>query len=412
MPPAPGTARVVLVGGRVVTPDGIDDDLSIVVEGSRVAELRPGRWAPASADDAGRATHVVDVGGKLVTPGLIDLHVHGGFGASFDRSDDDTLATLLHRFARCGVTSLQASLVSAPVPELLARVDRLASVRVLDGAAQLIGVHLEGPFLAPEQCGAHDPAVLRAPLPDDVAALAERGGQITMITLAPELPGGLDAVARLTAAGIVVAVGHSEASVEDVAAATQAGLSHVTHLWSAQTTLTRCGPWRIPGLLEASLASTALTAEVIADGKHLPVQLLEIARRCLGQRLVVVSDGTAGTGMPPGFGYQLGTVSCVVGEGVGMVVGADAFGGSTSTVPQMLAHLHRDVGWPLTDVVSMVTSRAATVAGVADAKGSIAPGMDADLAIFDDHFVPWATMIGGRWVPAMPGPGADRPSLG
>jgi N-acetylglucosamine-6-phosphate deacetylase len=156
----------------------------------------------------------------------------------------------------------------------------------------------------------------------------------------------------------------------------------------------------VPGLLEASLASTGLTAEIIADGRHLPPTLLEVARRCLGDRLVVVSDGTPGTGMPAGFQYDLAAVRCEVADGVGMVVGVDAFGGSTSTLPQMLAHLHGDLGWPLQEVVAAATVRPAQVIGVADRKGAIAAGFDADLAVFDDGFVPYGTVLRGRWLPA------------
>ena len=381
-------------------PEGVRRDVLVEIEGSRVAKV-------LDADESSGVVDVptLDVGGRLVTPGLVDLHVHGGFGHAFDEPDEPgaepAWPAVLRGLARRGVTSMQASLVSARIPQLC---DRLAQMEELtgeiDGGAHVIGVHLEGPFLAPEQCGAHEPAVLRDPTPADVTALLDHRDLVRMITLAPELPGALDAVRRFAAAGIVVAAGHSQASAADLAAAQAAGLSHLTHLWSGQSTTHRRGPWRVPGLLEAGLASTGLTAEVIADGRHLPPQLLEIARRCLGENLIVVSDGTPGTGQPPGFGYQLGAVACEVGDGVGRVVGADAFGGSTTTVPQMLNHLHNDLGWPLPEVVAMATARPAAVAGISHHKGAIATGMDADLAVFDPHFQPWGTVLRGRWLGA------------
>ncbi|APU16454.1 MULTISPECIES: N-acetylglucosamine-6-phosphate deacetylase [Actinoalloteichus] len=493
------STRLVLIGGAVVLPDGVRRGLGVHVEGGRIVDLTD-REPPVGA-------RVIELDGRLVTPGLIDLHVHGGAGYSFDRpsrsvegraaegaaawsggatagaggpdahaismgsgfpdahsmgdgeSDahalggggpdthalggggpdahalggggpdahsmgvgfpdahsmgvgfPDAVTLVLRHLARAGVTSAQASLVSSDVPDLVSWLDDpiWTAARPAD-AAELLGVHLEGPFLAATQCGAHDPAVLRAPSRDDVAALLSHRELIRMITLAPELPGAIEAVRRFAEAGIVVAAGHSEATAADLAAATDAGLTHVTHLWSGQSTTTRRGPWRVPGLLEASLAATGLTAEVIADGHHLPPELLEIARRCLGDRLIVVSDGTPGTGLPTGSRYDLGTVRCEVGDGVGMVVGADSFGGSTATLPRLLAHLHDELGWPLTEVVTAATSRPAAVAGVADRKGVVEVGMDADLAVFDPGFRPWGTVLRGRWTPNAPTAPDDRRS--
>src|SRR5699024_12187961 len=206
------------------------------------------------------------------------------------------------------------------------------------------------------------------------------------------------AVEQFRAAGTVVAAGHSEARVPDLQAAQAAGLSHLTHLWSGQSALVREGPWRVPGLLEASLASTGLTAEVIADGKHLPPALLEIARRCLGEDLIVVSDATSGAGLPEGSRYALAEVVCEVRDGVGVVVGADAFGGSTTTLDAMLAYLHRELGWPLAEVLPMVTSRPAHVLGRAAAKGTLRVGADADILVTDQDLNPWSTIVRGEEV--------------
>ncbi|WP_116950213.1 N-acetylglucosamine-6-phosphate deacetylase [Jiangella endophytica] len=394
--------RLALTHATVVSRGRVEPDRTVVIDDDRIAAV-----VPAASGDVVRGARIVDVGGRIVTPGLIDLHVHGAAGYGFDDADRATVTTVLRHLAAAGVTSVQLSLVSAPVDVLAARVAELSGL--VDGppadAARVLGVHLEGPFLAAAQCGAHDPAVLLPPSPRDVDVLLEHADTLRMITLAPELPGAVEATRRLAGAGVVVAAGHSDATAGQLAAAADAGLSHVTHLWSGQSTTRREGPWRIPGLLEGALAAADLTAEVIADGRHLPPELLEIARRCVGDRLVVVSDGTAGTGMPAGYRYRLATVECVVGDGVGMVAGADAFGGSTSTLPRMLAHLHDDLGWPLAEVVAAATSRPASVAGVSGRRGAVVAGMDADLAIFDPGFRPWATVLRGRWLPAPPSGG-------
>lgn len=395
MPPS-ASRTTAITGGRVLMPDGRVRPGTVVLDGGVVATVTAGALAAPAAE-------VVDVGGRLVVPGLVDLHLHGAAGRSFEEvappgapeGDDGAVPSILRHLARAGVTATAASLVSDDVEAMARRAEALAAWRerpVPDGA-ELLGAHLEGPFLAHAQCGAHDPALLRAPEPDAVERLAR--ARPAMVTLAPELPGAVAAVQRLVAAGAVVAAGHSEAGPAELAAAEAAGLSHVTHLWSGQSSVTRSGPWRLPGLLEASLASSTLTAEVIADGRHLPAELLEIARRCLGDRLVVVSDATAGAGMPQGWTYELATVRCVVRDGVGMVVGAPAFGGSTTTLDGMLAHLCGDLGWPVTEAVAMLSTRPAAIAGVGHRKGRLAPGFDADVLVLDERLRPWRTWVRG-----------------
>ena len=374
---------------------------SVLVQGTRIREVLP---YDAQTPDGVRRW---ELGEHVIAPGLIDLHLHGAAGYSFDQagSEQDELAVpgILRHLASLGVTSAQASLASDALQAMVARAEALNGWRErgTQGGAELLGVHLEGPFLAAAQCGAHDPAALRAPAPHEAEALAATAP--SMITLAPELPGATEAIRLFTDTGAVVAAGHSEAVGADLEAAVRSGLRHITHLWSGQSTTTRSGPWRVPGLLEESLASEDLTAEVIADGRHLPPTLLEIARRCLGERLIVVSDATSGAGMPEGYRYQLGTVECEVRDGVGMVRGADSFGGSTTTLPEMLRHLHQDLGWPLAEVLALGTSRPARIAGLQHRKGSIAPGLDADLVVLDEDLRASAVILRGAPVPCSRG---------
>jgi N-acetylglucosamine-6-phosphate deacetylase len=375
-----------LVGGRFVLPDGIRTDVAVVCRGATILDI---------TDEPEPGPRKVDVGGRLVTPGLIDIHVHGALGNSFGSPDPAAYGAILHHLARQGVTSAYASLVSAPVGELVRTVEFVAGYRPPEGATRLLGVHLEGPFIAVDQCGAHDPAMLRAPSAADTEVLVAHADTLGMVTLAPELPGAIELTRRLANAGVLVAIGHSSAPESAFRDAVAAGARHLTHLWSGQSNLTRSGPWRVPGLVELSLASDELTAEVIADGRHLPPELLNIARRCLGDRLCVVSDATPGAGLAAGSRYRAGTVGCEVRDGVGIVVGLDSFGGSTTMLNGMLDHLVNGLGWPVTEAVAMATSIPARIAGVEDRRGILAPGYDADIAIFDEHFTPWATLLNG-----------------
>jgi N-acetylglucosamine-6-phosphate deacetylase len=217
---------------------------------------------------------------------------------------------------------------------------------------------------------------------------------IAILTLAPELPGGLGLVEAAAGAGVVVAAGHSDATATEIRQACERGLSHVVHLWSSQSTVRRKGPWRVPGLLEAALASDHLTCEVIADGRHLPPELLQIALRCAGGRLCVVSDATAGAGLAEGADYRLGEVLCRVEDGVGVVPGAGVFGGSTSFLSDMLRFLHETLLVPVPDLVAMASTLPAKILGLPH-KGTLADGADADVVVFDGGLNVAAVILGG-----------------
>lgn len=190
---------------------------------------------------------------------------------------------------------------------------------------------------------------------------------------------------------------------EDVLAAMEVGLRHAIHLWSAQSSTVREGPWRKPGLLEASLVFEGLTGEIIADNKHLPPTLMKLAYMCKGpDRLCVVSDATSGAGLPEGARFRMGEMEYEVRDGVGMLFDRTAFAGSTTLLNQMMPILTEAVGIPPVEAVRMGTLTPARVIGVDDRKGSLEAGKDADIAIFEEDFTAWRTMIAGKWAYARP----------
>jgi N-acetylglucosamine-6-phosphate deacetylase len=237
------------------------------------------------------------------------------------------------------------------------------------------------------------------PADGEVERLLAYADVIRIFTYAPELAGATQLTQRLTELGIVPAAGHSAAREEDLLPHFPLGLRHMIHIWSGQSTTVREGAWRKPGLLEVSLTRDDLTVEMIGDGKHLPPTLMKLAYRCVGaDRLCLISDATSGAGLPDGAPFRMGEMEYVVGNGVGMLLDGTAFAGSTTLLNQMVRVLIEEVGVPLVEAVRMASQTPARVIGMDHQKGSLLPGRDADIVIFEPDFRPWRVMLRGQWV--------------
>ena len=384
--------RFALTGGRVVLPGKVVTGPAVVIEGGQIVGL-------AETGALGSDVEKIDVGGRTITPGLVDIHTHGALGHTFNEPTAEAFTAVTNENARRGVTSLVATLATASIPDLVRCLEFCRQwTREPHPGSEVLGMHLESPYISPAQKGALDPQHIRTPDDGTPDALLEHHDVIKIMALAPELPGALELVARLAQLGIVPAAGHSSAKDEHVLAAMQAGLRHVTHIWSAMSTTIREGPWRKPGLLEASLLFEGLSVEMIADNRHLPPTLMKLAWKCIGaDRLCAISDATSGAGLPEGTRFAMGGMEYEVRDGVGMMFDRTAFAGSTTLVNQMIPILTNVVNIPLAEAVRMLTLTPARVVGMSDRKGSLEPGRDADLAIFDDEWRAWRTMIGGQW---------------
>lgn len=392
-PLEPTQNRLALTNGRIILPDRIVGDQAVVIEDQKIAGF-------TEIDSLGSEVEQIDVGGRYITPGLIDLHIHGAVGHTFNEPTAEAFATITAETAKRGITALLATTSTAPITAL---VDSLAFSRQWLAqprpGSQILGVHVEGPYFCLAQAGAQDPANIRNPADGTPEQLLAYFDLIKIMTFAPELPGALALTARLVELGITPAAGHSCASDTEVLAALQAGLRHIIHIWSAQSTTVREGPWRKPGLLEVTLTYDGFTVEMIADNKHLPPTLMKLAYKCLGpDRLCVISDATSGAGLAEGARFRMGEMEYEVCDGVGMMLDRSSFAGSTTLLNQMIPILTEVVGIPLVEAVRMASLTPARVIGVEARKGSLAAGKDADIAIFEPDFTAWRTMIGGRWV--------------
>lgn len=387
--------KLALVNGQIALPEEIVEGRAVVIEDGKIAGV-------AGAADLGVDVETLDVGGRLITPGLIDIHTHGAVGHTFNEPTAESFAAITQLNARHGVTGLLGTLAPAPLDDMLACLAFGRSwMHDPRAGAQLLGMQVEGPYVNVAQKGALDPTNVRTPDDGSAERLLAYADVIRIMAIAPELPGALDLVQRLVRAGIIASAGHSCAKEDDVLAAMRLGLSHVTHIWSAQSTTVREGPWRKPGLLEASLVFDGLSVEMIADNRHLPPTLMKLAYKCIGaDRLCAISDATSGAGLPEGTRFRMGDMEYVVSDGVGMMFDRSAFAGSTTLVNQMLPVLTGLVGIPLPQALRMLTLTPARVIRAHERKGSLAPGTDADVAIFNADFSAWRTMIGGQWVHA------------
>lgn len=314
----------------------------------------------------------VDVELGTVVPGFVDTHVHGALGVDLATVGVDPTPVVEHH-ARAGSTTLLASVATGP---LAVTRERLRELAPLVRSGVLAGIHLEGPWLSPARRGAHDPALLRTPDRDEVAeVLAAADGTMRMVTIAPELPGAREAVDDLVAAGVTVALGHTDADADTLRDAVDRGASVVTHLFNGMPPLHH----RAPGPVGVALSDDRLVVEVIADGFHVADEAVDVARRAAAGRLVVVSDAMAATGLGDGR-YDLAGSSVLVRDGVAMLADGSSLAGSTVPVGGAVARLLRR-GVPVPELVAATSTVPARVHGLPG--HGLAIGEPADLVELD-----------------------------
>ncbi len=374
---------------RIVTPAGVLRGV-VSIDAGVISEVTPERsLSPGSP--------VLDLGSRWLLPGFVDLHVHGGGGAQCNTADPDEVLAVARFHASHGTTSLLATTVAAPLETLERAVATIAAVasRHVDDSAIVLGSHLEGPFLSRARPGAMDPGAFLDPDPGAVSSLTgAAAGTVRMMTLAPELPGGLALVRRLRGDGVVVSVGHSDARYREVQAAVAAGASSATHLFNAM----RPFHHREPGVTGAVLDLDGVSCELICDGVHVDPVALRLAWRAKGTGGVhLVTDAMQAAGMPDGS-YRLGAARVAVRAGKARLEDGDALAGSTLTMDVAVQNAVRFLGVPIVDASLMASGNPARLLGIEGRKGSIAAGMDADLVVLDDALRVCSTMVQGRWV--------------
>lgn len=371
MSPGREARRTLVRAARLVDAAGSVDDGWVLVNGDVIEAVGSGADLPtATAAPSAGDPELVDLGDAVLTPGFIDLHGHGGGGAAYE---DDSFDAALAVHRAHGTTRSVLSLVANPLPALAASLDRIRADAASDPL--VLGAHLEGPFLSPDNKGAHNASYLVDPSPAAVDALLDAGaGVLRQVTIAPELPGALDAVRRFVDAGVTVAVGHTVCSYDHARAAFDAGATLLTHACNAMPGLHH----RAPGPIAAALGDERVTLELILDGVHVHPAVARVLLRAAPERVALITDAMAAAGSPDGS-YTLGSLAVDVVDGVARVAGTDTIAGSTLTQDAALRLAVSAAGAILPEAVAALTSTPAAALGLGDRLGRIAPGYAADL---------------------------------
>jgi N-acetylglucosamine-6-phosphate deacetylase len=371
-------------GGEVVTPTGrvVAD---IVVRSGRIASVGAG-------DD--QIGEVLDATGTVVAPGLVDLQCNGALGVDL-AAEPERLWELAAALPRWGVTAWLPTIVTSPAAIRRRALDTLAAGPDDAGdavVAEPLGLHFEGPFLAPERRGAHSAGLLRPPDREAITGWSREAG-VALVTLAPELPGALDLVRELVDRGVVVSLGHSSATAAEATASVDAGARWVTHLFNAMVPLRH----RDPGLPGVALTDERLAVGLIADGLHLHPTVVDVAARALGSRLTLVTDAVGAMGLAPGP-VRIGAVEAVADD-VGVRLADGTLAGSLLSLDRAVANLTAYTRVSLDDALAAASRVPATVLGQADQRGTLAAGARGDLVLLDAaasaNAEVIATVIGG-----------------
>lgn len=375
-----------LYNARVITPEEIYAG-GVVLEGGKIVRLFRG-------DDHRYTGECIDCGGDYLSPGFVDIHVHGCHGASFFDPTPEALNRATRFHALHGTTSILPTTASAAPEDIRSAVQNIARAMAEgNDGARVLGAHLEGCYFNPKCAGAQNPEFLYPARPEDYMPLVETGA-IRRVSASPEIGGVLEMARRLAPLGVLMSVGHSDADYDTMMRALEAGFSHVTHIYNAISMLSNCYYYPQIGACETALLHDEFTVEAICDGRHLPPQLLRLMYKIKGAgRFHAVTDSVF-AGAPDGPCDDHG-MACLVEDGVCMLADRSAFAGSVATTDRLLRTLVNDALIPLSDAVKMLSLTPAQQIGARDI-GRIAPGMRADLNRFGDDLQIKATWIGGE----------------
>lgn len=379
----------------MILPSGKIEQGTLFVDHGKIAGI-------GERDEPFDEAPVIDARQQYVSPGFIDIHVHGGAGHDFMDGSVEAFLAIAQLHARYGTTAMLPTTLSASREELNATLDAYEqSVTRNDKGAAFIGMHLEGPYFAMAQRGAQDPRYIRDPDPDEYEAIIRRAPFIKRWSAAPELKGAFAFGDFMRAHGVLPAAAHTDAIFEDVIEAFDHGYTLATHLYSGMSGVTRRNAFRYAGMIESAFIIDDMDVEIIADGVHLPAPLLKLILKIKGpSRTALITDAMRAAGLPPGpsmLGSRLHGLPVIVEDEVAKLPDRSSFAGSVATADRLVRTMIQKAGVSLYDAITMITATPARIMNV-PCKGSLRPGMDADVVIFNDDIRIQTTIVGGRVV--------------
>jgi N-acetylglucosamine-6-phosphate deacetylase len=387
---------MIFTNARLIFPDGIRERLEVVVEEGKIAAIRPHTPRLRRTGERVRGKEVIDLDGNYLAAGFIDLHVHGALGRDTMEASAETFRAICDFHASGGTTSLLLTTATAPLEEIVNVLQAVRDCRPAIGA--IAGVHLEGPFISKAKAGAQRAEFIQDPSPVAVRQLLEHAEVLKRVTIAPELPGALEAIEVFRARGISVSGGHSDAWDEHARTAFDRGMRSVTHTFNCMSSARRRGIYRVAGLLEFALGEPDISCELIADGHHVSPTLMRMLYRAKGPHgICLVTDAIAGAGLPEGSQFALFGRDCIVENGVCLLGDHSALAGSTARMIDLVRTMVREVNVPLNEAVAMATENPARAIGL-ETKGRLIVGADANLVVLSPQVEAVRTFAAGREV--------------
>lgn len=391
--------QIIFNNAKIVLADRIMEGCVIVKDGTitNILHGSPGQEVEKDFD-------LIDCQGNYLAPGFIDTHCHGGGGADFMDGTSDAIITAARAHLKHGTTSICPTTLTCSDEELFTFFDNYHHVKeTAKQMPRLLGVHLEGPYFSPEQAGAQPPEYLLNPSPAHYQTILERShGCIARWSCAPELPGALEFADTLSQQNILVSIAHTNAIYQQVQEAVAHGFSHVTHFYSAMSSIVRKKGKRYLGVVEAAYLMDSLDVELIADGVHLPPELLRLILRCKNHNQIsLCTDAMRGAGMPNGpsiLGSLKNGVNVVVEDGIAYMPDHSCFAGSVATTDRLVRTMYKQADLPLWEAVRMMTLNPARMLGIQHTVGSIQVGKHADLVILDDNVKVLQVFVNGNLV--------------
>lgn len=387
---------ILFQNAKVIMPTGIYEG-EVLTKGEVIAGLSLGGHMEEPADQ------VIDVNGKYLSPGFIETHSHGAGGYDFMDEDAASIYGACKAHLKHGTTTILPTTITSTKESLLDFVDLFNTLDLQKpGCPNIYGLHLEGPYFAMSQKGAQDPKYLRNPEPEEYNAVLAKTDRIKRWSFAIELPGSGQFLAALRDKGIISSLAHSDATCEEVFRAYENGITALTHFYSCMASVKRVNAFRVAGAIEAGYLLDDLYVEVIADGCHLPKELLQLIYKIKGpERICLVTDSMRAAGMPDGeyiLGGKATGMTCVKEDGVAKLLDRSAFAGSVATSDRLVRTFRQLTGAPLHEVVKMASLTPARMLGIQAKTGSIGMGKTADLIIFDENISVSTVMVRGTLV--------------